>query len=97
MTVSNPLTEKHMTAFNNVKDILINALQLDSTAMSFTAETFLLGSLAELDSMTVMTVITMLEEHYGISFDDDEINGRVFATLGSLTALVDAKLAQPQP
>ena len=85
-----------MTALNDVKDILINALQLDPAAMNFTSETFLLGSLAELDSMTVMAVITGIEEHYGISFDDDEINGRVFATLGSLTALVDAKLAQQQ-
>lgn len=86
-----------MTTLNGVKDILINALQLGQAGAAFTADTFLLGSLAELDSMTVMTVITGIEEQYSISFDDDEINGAVFATLGSLTALVDGKLAQPHP
>lgn len=57
-------------------------------------DTPLLGSLPELDSMAVINVITALEEHFGIAVDDDDIHARHFATVATLQAFVDAKLAQ---
>jgi acyl carrier protein len=39
-------------------------------------------------------VITALEDHFGITVDDDEISARVFETLGSLTAFIEQKLAE---
>ncbi len=54
----------------------------------------LLGAIPELDSMAVATVLTALEEHFGFLIDDDEIDGSAFATIGSLVAFVDAKLAE---
>jgi len=53
----------------------------------------LLGNLPELDSMAVVSIITALEEYYGFVVHDDEISGETFATLGSLVAFVEAKLA----
>jgi len=41
----------------------------------------------------VATLINTLEERFGFSIDDDEIEGATFATVGSLTAFVDGKLA----
>jgi len=52
----------------------------------------LLGAVPELDSMAVLSIITALEEHFGFSVDDDEIDGSTFATVGTLTAFVDGKL-----
>jgi len=82
-----------MSSLNDVKHILISTLQLEDRAATLNEHTFLLGSLAELDSVTVINVIVQIEEHYGLKFDDSEINGNVFATLGSLAATVDQKLA----
>ena len=42
--------------------------------------------------MAVVTVITALEESFGIEFEDDEITGATFATVGSLSELIDEKL-----
>lgn len=58
----------------------------------FSLQTPLLGSLPELDSMAVVTILTSLEERFGIAFADDEVDGSSFATVGSLVALVRNKL-----
>jgi acyl carrier protein len=42
--------------------------------------------------MAVVTVLTMLEEEFGITVDDDEISAEVFQTLGTLTAFVERKV-----
>jgi len=86
-----------LSTFAGVKDILINVLQLNEQSTRLTEDSFLLGSLAELDSMTVTGVIMEIEEQFGIRFDNDEINGQVFATLGSLVALVERKLSEISP
>jgi acyl carrier protein len=77
-----------------VLHILDQALSLRGRAAGFTASTRLLGNIPELDSMAVVAVITSLEEHFGFVVADDEIDGSTFATVGSLTAFVEGKLAQ---
>ena len=52
----------------------------------------LLGAIPELDSMAVVTVLTMLEERFGFTVADDEIDGSAFATVGSLVDFVKSKL-----
>ena len=52
----------------------------------------LLGRVAELDSMAVVAVITMIEEQYGISVEDDEISAETFETIGTLAEFVETKL-----
>ena len=68
-------------------------LSLDGRSASFTEDTALLGALPELDSMAVVALITSIEERFGFSVDDDEIDGATFATVGSLIEFVEAKLA----
>jgi acyl carrier protein len=60
--------------------------------MRLTADTPLLGSLPELDSMAVVNVLLALEEHFEITVHDDEINARHFATVGTLAGFVESKL-----
>ncbi|WP_374434161.1 acyl carrier protein [Inhella sp.] len=72
--------------------LLDDVLSLDGRAQSFTRSTALLGALPELDSMAVVSLMTAMEERLGLSIDDDEIDGDTFATVGSLTDFVAAKL-----
>ena len=44
--------------------------------------------------MTLVNVITALEENFDITIDDDEINAKIFETLASLTCFVDDKLVE---
>jgi acyl carrier protein len=69
--------------------LLDNILSLKGRALSFGLEMPLLGSIPELDSMAVVAVITAIEERFGIAISDDEIDGSVFATVGSLTEFVE--------
>ena len=81
-----------MNVREDVLDILDRILGLDGRAREFTDQTPLLGAVPELDSMAVVGVITSLEEHFGFQVDDDEIDGAVFATIGSLLHFVAGKL-----
>jgi len=74
-----------------VKDILIEALQLSSDS-DMDAETALLGSIPEFDSMAVVTVLTAIEESFGIEVDDDEISAEIFENFGTLCSFVEQKI-----
>ncbi|MES2322136.1 MAG: acyl carrier protein [Pseudomonadota bacterium] len=78
---------------NDIKTILIDVLSLGDAGLSLDASSALLGSIPELDSMAVVNLMTALEEHFGITIDDDEISASTFETLGSLDAFVQQKLA----
>jgi acyl carrier protein len=82
-----------MTVTPELLRVLDEALNLQGRALAFDAQTPLLGALPELDSMAVLAVITGLEAHFGIAFSDDDLNGTVFATVGSLSELVEQALA----
>ena len=77
-----------------VKSILGEVLQLGARADSLTPETALLGSLPELDSMAVATVIAGIEDRFGVFVEDDELSAETFATVGTLAAFVEQKLEQ---
>ena len=83
-----------MQNLDEVKDILSDVLSLGERRGSLNADSGLLGSIPELDSMAVVNVITALEESFGITVDDDEISAKTFETLGSLTSFVEQKLAE---
>jgi acyl carrier protein len=74
--------------------ILDDVLSLGGRALSFDAQTPLLGAIPELDSMAVVALITSLEERFDIMVDDDEISGDTFASVASLSEFVASKLAQ---
>ncbi len=57
----------------------------------FTADTGLFGELPELDSMAVAGLLTEMEDRFGITIDEDEIDGEIFETYGSLLTFTIAK------
>jgi len=81
-----------MTVNQEVLIVLDEVLSLGGRAQAFDRDTPLLGAVAELDSMAVVTLITALEERFGMAIDDDEIDGTTFATVGSLVDFVDSKV-----
>ena len=83
-----------MQNLDEVREILSDVLSLGERKNSLNADSGLLGSIPELDSMAVVNVITALEESFGITVDDDEISARTFETLGSLTSFIEQKLAE---
>jgi acyl carrier protein len=76
---------------DHVRNILRDVLSLGSRADRLDDNSALLGALPELDSMAVVNVIAALEDQFGFTVDDDEINGATFATLGSLVEFVSTK------
>ncbi len=82
-----------MNVQEQVLKALDEALSLGGRGLHYTADTPLMGAIPEFDSMAVVTLITTLEDRFGIVVDDDEISGDTFATVGSLTDFVAAKLA----
>jgi len=73
--------------------VLNEVLSLDGRTAAFTRDTPLLGAIPELDSMAVVSLITSMEDQFGLVVDDDDIDGATFATVGSLADFVTAKLA----
>ena len=77
--------------------VLDQALGLQGRTADFQRDTPLLGALPELDSMAVLALITGLENHFGITFSDEDLHGSVFATVGSLSDLVEQTLTRQGP
>ena len=76
---------------DEVKAILTDVLSLGPAGQALQADSPLLGSLPELDSMAVVSLIGALEEHFDIAIDDDDISASTFDTLGSLADFVARK------
>jgi len=72
--------------------VLDEVLSLNGLSSAFTRDTPLLGAIPELDSMAVVSLITSMEDQFGLVVDDDDIDGTTFATVGSLVDFVDAKV-----
>ena len=82
-----------MDVAKEVTRVLDEVLSLGGRSAAFTRDTPLLGAIPELDSMAVVSLITTLEERFGIMVDDDDIDGSTFASVGALADFVSAKLA----
>ena len=79
---------------DEVKATLIDVLSLGDAGQRLNADSPLLGSLPELDSMAVVSLIGAFEERFGIAIDDDDLSASTFETLGSLAAFVAEKRAE---
>lgn len=78
--------------FDEVKSILVDSLQLGPRGQTLEPDSQLLGALPELDSMAVVTLLTAIEERFGISIADDEISADAFQTMGHLVEFVERKV-----
>lgn len=73
--------------------LIDTTLNLGGRGMAFTNSTPLLGAVPELDSMGVVSLLTAFEDRLGFEVEDDEIDGTVFETFGTLLEFVRCKIA----
>ncbi|TVO62873.1 acyl carrier protein [Denitromonas ohlonensis] len=81
-----------MNALDLTRDLLRQCLQLGARADALTADTPLLGNFPEFNSLTVVALVSAIEEQLGCEVSDTEINEDLFRTVGSLSSFIDAKL-----
>jgi acyl carrier protein len=81
-----------MEVMQEVLRVLDEVLSLGGRTAAFTPHTQLLGAIPELDSMAVVSLITSLEERFGIVIDDGDIDGEVFLSVGSLSDFVQVRV-----
>jgi acyl carrier protein len=86
-------SNNRMDVTHEVLRVVDEVLSLNGRAAGFTRSTALLGSIPELDSMAVVSLITTIEDRFGVIVDDDEVDGQTFATVGTLSDFVAGKLA----
>jgi acyl carrier protein len=82
-----------LSTIDEIKTLLGEVLALGERGRMLTAETGLLGSIPEMDSMAVAVVVARIEDRFDLVLDDDDLTEASFLTVGALARLVDAKLA----
>ena len=86
------MQQSTVVSIDNVKEVLIETLGLEERADALGADTPLLGSLPELDSMAVLELVLDLERQFGIAIEGEDVTAEVFETLATLTVFVNSKL-----
>jgi acyl carrier protein len=79
------------SSVDELRELLGRVLRLDKRVATLGVDTRLAGSMPELDSMAVINVVVAIEDHFGFTFDEEELTEEAFATVGTLAALVDSK------
>ena len=76
-----------MTVEATLRSIFVDVLGVSAArAAAFTDDSGLFGTLPELDSMAVANLLTEVEDRLGIVIEDDELDGEMLETFGSLRA-----------
>jgi acyl carrier protein len=92
LPVSGPGIDMRNSTDHLLRTILSEVLALKPGQVEeFTFETGLFGHLPELDSMAVAGLLSEMEDRLGIVIEDDEIDGELLETYGSLLAFAQAK------
>lgn len=81
-----------MDTRSQVLRMLDDVLGLHGEEQKFTDQTPLLGAIPELDSMSVVSLLSTMEERFGFIIEDDEVDGSIFSTVGALVEFIDRKL-----
>jgi acyl carrier protein len=84
---------KQVEIDHEVLSILEEVLSLNGRALSMGPESRLLGAIPELDSMAVVAVLTSLEDRFGFTIEDDELDASSFETVGALADFVSRKVS----
>lgn len=81
-----------MDSLSLAKDLIKSCLQQGDNVNEFTRDTQLLGAFPELNSLTIMTMITALEEELDCEIADEELSAEIFETVGTLAQFIETKL-----
>ena len=88
------MTEPH-SVDSIVRAVLTDILGLSpARAEALEDDSGLFGTLPELDSMAVANLLTELEDRLAIIIEDDELDGELLESFGSLTAFLRTKVSR---
>lgn len=73
-----------------VKEVIGSAVKIGVSPENMPDEFRLAGD--SLDSMAVTSLVLGLEEHFGFTFDDEDLSAEAFETVATLSQLVERKL-----
>ena len=80
-----------MVSEEEIKTIIGDVLKIEDRLPELSIDSPLLGAIPEFDSMAVVSILTAIEDSYGIIIEDDEISAEIFETLGDLVRFVGSK------
>lgn len=80
-----------MDTLEFTKGIIKQVLQLGDRADRLTADTPLIGNFPEFNSLTIVGLLTAIEEQLGCTIDDDEVSQDIVETVGALAAFIESK------
>jgi acyl carrier protein len=87
------MTGKMSNVDQKLREILRDVLGLSAQRVEgLSNDTGLFGTLPELDSMAVAGLLTEMEDRLGITIDDDEIDGDMLESFGSLKHFCEMKV-----
>ena len=81
-----------MISLGELKGLVATILQIGDRLDNQGADDALLGGVPEFDSMAVVSILTVIEENYGLMIEDDDVSAEAFETLGSLLEFVNARI-----
>jgi acyl carrier protein len=88
------LSHSHASIEKTVRHVLRDVLGISQTRVDgFDSGTGLFGSLPELDSMAVAGLLTELEDRLHVTIEDDEVDGEMLESFGSLVTFARRKVA----
>lgn len=77
-----------------MRELLVDVLGVDSDQVAqMDEDTPLFGALPELDSMAVAGLLTEMEDRLEIMIDDEDVDGELFESFGTLVSFAKGKLA----
>jgi len=79
------------TDITALRQLLAEVLDLGERADGLQLDSPLLGALPEFDSLAVVSLITALQERFGIEIHDEDIDPDMFETVGSLQRFIDSR------
>lgn len=86
------LQEQRDDIIDGLRLVLNETLSLGERASRLKPDSQLLGAFPEFDSQAVLHVLMAIEEQFGITIEDDEVDAELFETMGGLIQLVSSKL-----
>lgn len=93
MTQNNPAPHHITDLQKKVFAIVDEVFLLHGRTKGLSLDTPLIKVFPQIDSMSVVALLTAFEEQLGVAVADDEIDGAIFETMGTLVAFVERKLA----
>ena len=81
-----------MSTEDRVRDLIADNLRWGGTKTQLTADFPLIDNHV-IDSLGMITLVSALEDEFGIDVDDEDLVPDNFATIGQIAAFVDSKTA----